>query len=58
MMNFSGSARKGMRSRRLRDGHQGRVLGASADQRHKGLNQRQRERENEGVMADFRDHLP
>jgi hypothetical protein len=43
---------------RLGDGHQNAIPDARADERHYRLDQRQRQREHECVVADFRNHLP
>ena len=40
-----------------RDIHQGMIAPARAEQRHGGLDQRQRERQHQRVMSGFRDHF-
>ena len=45
-------------SRRPRQRHQPRVADPRAERRRAGLHQRHRERQDQGVMADLRDHSP
>ena len=47
-----------LRQRRRRgDAHEHRIVGPRADDRHDALDQRQTERQHQGVMAEFRNHL-
>ena len=42
---------------RYSDAHEHRIVGTGADDRHNALDQRQTERQHQGVMAKFCDHL-